>query len=137
MAKGHQQAHQLPPLGGVRVLIVEDEYYIADHLRKTLRSAGAAIVGPVGSLKQAIEAIDAGAFDCAVLDLNLHGDSAVPIAGRLCGSGKKFAISTGYGRSAVPERLSHVPRIEKPFDPSAPLALMQQLGCAEVAGPSG
>ena len=70
-------------LSGARVLLVEDEYYIADDLRRTLDSAGATVVGPCSTLARARQAVDEGAFDCAVIDLNLHGESAVSLAERL------------------------------------------------------
>jgi DNA-binding NtrC family response regulator len=119
------------PLNEAKVLVVEDEYYIADDLKRTLDAAGAQVIGPVSTIAKAIEAIDRGAFDCAVIDLNLHGESAVPIADRLEQEGISFAIATGYGSDTVPDRLKHVPRIEKPFDPRALVEVMRQLGCAK------
>ena len=61
-----------------QVLLVEDEYYIADDLRRTLDAAGATVVGPCSTLFKAQEAVEKGAFDCAVIDLNRDGESAVP-----------------------------------------------------------
>lgn len=113
-------------LSGMRVLVVEDEYYIADDLRRSLSRAGAAIVGPVGSLTQAEAALEKGDFDCAVLDLNLHGESAAVVADQLKVMEIPFAIATGYGSSAVPERHSDVPRLEKPFDPAQVVDLISR-----------
>ena len=121
-----ERLHQLD-LSGARVLLVEDEYYIADDLRRTLKGAGATVVGPCSTLASAQEAIDDAVFDCAVIDLNLHGKSAVVLADRLIDQGKSFAIATGYGSPTLPERLRSVPRIEKPFDPAALLNLVGQL----------
>ena len=101
-------------LEGRRVLLVEDEYYIADDLRKALSEAGADVVGPCPTLLKALDAMDTQSFDCAVIDLNLHGESALPIADRLLDEGTPFAIATGYGSDSVPEHLKDVPRIEKP-----------------------
>ncbi len=103
-------------LGGARVLIVEDEYYLADDLSRALREAGAQVVGPVGSLTEAQAAVDERAFDCAVLDMNLRGDAAFPIADRLGEEGIPFVIATGYNSIALPDRFRDVPRVEKPFD---------------------
>ena len=58
-------------LAGKRVLVVEDEYYIADDMRRMLSAAGATVVGPCASLSKAEAAVDEGDFDCAVIDLNL------------------------------------------------------------------
>ncbi len=117
-------------LSGRRVLIVEDEYYIADDVRRMLDAAGADVVGPCATFDQAIAAVEENGFDCAILDLNLHGRSTEGVADRLIEQGKPFAIATGYGSSAVPERLQQVPRIEKPFDPPALLQLVAQICCA-------
>ena len=129
MGGGKRENSQPLDLGGARVLLIEDEYYIADDLRRILDRAGAAVVGPCATLAKANEALDEAAFDCAVIDLNLHGESAVPIADRLIEQGKSFAIATGYGGAALPDRLKDVPRIEKPFDPPALLQLLGQLRC--------
>lgn len=129
------QSLQELPLSRAKVLVVEDEYYIADDLRRTLGAAGAQVVGPVSTVAKALEAIDSRAFDCAVIDLNLHGESAVSIADRLEKEGISFAIATGYGSDIVPDRLKHLPRIEKPFDPRALVEMICQLGCAKSASP--
>ena len=126
------EADQTLDLSGARILLVEDEYYIADDLRRTLRSVGAVVVGPAPTLSIAMNLVDEGNFDCAVIDLNLQGESAVPLADRLVEQRRSFAIATGYGSTAVPERLKDVPRIEKPFDPPALLRLVGQLSCAKA-----
>ena len=38
-----------PELGGRRVLVVEDEYYIASDTARALQGAGALILGPFAS----------------------------------------------------------------------------------------
>jgi DNA-binding NtrC family response regulator len=127
MNAGNNVSNQGLQLDGKRVLLVEDEYYIADDIRRTLIAAGAEVVGPFSTVAKAQAAVDDGAFDCAVIDLNLHGESAVPLAERLTRQGKSFAIATGYGSPAVPDGLKAVSRIEKPFDPPALLSLVGQL----------
>lgn len=114
-------------LEDARVLVVEDEFYIADDIKRALIGAGAKVLGPYSTVAKALEALEAEQFDCAVIDLNLHGESAASIAERLTAMGKSFAIATGYGSPAVPEQFKQVPRIEKPFDPAALLNLMEQL----------
>ena len=103
------------PLLGTRVLIVEDEYYLADDLSRALVQAGADVVGPVGTLDQAIERVDAGGFDCAIVDMNLRGDFAFAVVERLEAAGIPFVVATGYNQNALPETLRDAPRLEKPF----------------------
>lgn len=124
---------QSSDLSGARILLVEDEYYIADDLRRTPESAGATIVGPISTVERAFEVIAKGDFDCAVVDLNLHGDSGFPLVERLMRDGHSFAIATGYGSAAVPPVFKDVPRIEKPFDPPALINLVSQLRCTTTS----
>lgn len=122
-------------LSGMRVLVVEDEYYIADDLRRSLSHAGANIIGPVGSVSQAEAAIEKGDFDCALLDLNLHGEDAAGVADQLKVMGIPFAIATGYGSSAVPQRHNDVPRLEKPFDATQVVDLLAGWERSRAADP--
>ena len=103
-------------LRGVRVLVVEDEYYLADDLANALKGAGAEVLGPAGTLEEAHRYVRGERFDCAILDMNLRGDAAFPIAERLEEAGIPFLIATGYNSVALPEHLRNVPRVEKPFD---------------------
>jgi DNA-binding response OmpR family regulator len=101
----------------VRVLIVEDEYYLAHDLAEALRARGIDIAGPVGTLEEAEAALDQGPVDRAVLDVNLHGEMSFPIAERLEAAGIPFVIATGYSGESLPERFRGRPRVEKPFRP--------------------
>jgi DNA-binding NtrC family response regulator len=122
-----KQRKQPLGLAGKRVLLVEDEYYIADDLSRSLAEAGAEVIGPCATIAKAEEAISRQAFDCAILDLNLHGQSGVPVADRLHALGIPFAIATGYGSGAVPAHHEAVPRCEKPFDAAEVIELVSSL----------
>src|SRR5690349_19513015 len=108
---------RIKPLSGTRVLIVEDEYYLADDLSRSLSIAGAQVLGPVGSLEDAESRVSEGGFDFAVVDMNLRGDFAYAVAERLEGIGVPFVITTGYNQASLPQGLKDVPRVEKPFAP--------------------
>lgn len=109
-------------LSGKRILVVEDEYYLADDLVRTLRGEGADVVGPVGTLADAERLVAEGRIDCAILDINLRGEMAFPVADRLGEAGIPFLIASGYSRTHLPERFSEVPHLQKPFDPAQLLA---------------
>ncbi|MBV9527366.1 response regulator [Sphingomonas sp.] len=111
-------------LAGLRILVVEDEFYIADDVARALEGAGAQVVGPVPTLARAEEQIGEDGFDFAILDLNLHGENGVQIAERLAAQHIPFVFATGYGSPSVPDRFSHVPKCEKPFDPGALVGLV-------------
>jgi len=103
-------------LSGRRILIVEDEYYLAEDLAAAVRAAGGEVVGPVGSLAEAEDRVAKGGFDCAVLDMNLRGELVFPIARRLEGEGVPFVVTTGYNSGALPIEIESHRRIEKPFE---------------------
>ncbi|WP_245330512.1 response regulator [Bradyrhizobium sp. AS23.2] len=86
-----------------RVLIVEDEYLIGDDLANALRTLGAHVIGPVTALVDAMS-IEHDGFDVAVLDINLRGCSAFPVADDLMRDGKPFISTTGYGAENIPDR---------------------------------
>ena len=109
------------PLEGARVLIVEDEFFIADDLARALRSCGATPVGPVNSVEHADQMLAGGKVDAAILDLNLHGNMAYSLAERLSRERMPCLIISGYGTETVPESLRHVARLEKPV--SGPVAM--------------
>ena len=112
---------------GARILIVEDEYFIADDMAAALRLRGAEVVGPVGTVEDATRFVAEGEFDCAILDMNLRGDMAYPVADRLSEAGIPFIIATGYNSASLPERFSGIPRVEKPVDPELVLAAIAPL----------
>lgn len=68
-------------LDGRRILVVEDDYLIAQELCDVLRDCGAEVVGPVSRLEMGLElARETEGLDCAILDLNLNGKPATEIA---------------------------------------------------------
>ena len=101
---------------GARVLVVEDEYYLADDLARALDRGGAETVGPVATVAAADKLIDQGGIDYAVIDLNLRGEMAFPLADHLREAGIPFVIASGYTPESLPERFRGVPQIEKPCD---------------------
>lgn len=103
-------------LAGRRILVAEDDYFIAQDLACALEEAGALVVGPAASLSEALELIErAEALDGAVLDLNLQGEMAYPAADALLRRAVPFVFTTGYDRGVIAARFSDVPACRKPF----------------------
>lgn len=99
-----------------RVLVVEDEYFIADAMERGLRREGAIVLGPAPSVAEALALLGKEAVDAAILDLNLGDEKTYPIAEALAARGVPFLFTTGYDASDVPPAWRHVPRLEKPVD---------------------
>jgi DNA-binding response OmpR family regulator len=102
-------------LKGCRVLIVEDEYFLANDLEKALVEHGAIVLGPIAYLAEALAQAEHDGFDVAILDINLHDEEAYPIADGLMRRGIPFAFYTGYDAKIIPERFANVMLLQKPF----------------------
>ena len=118
---------QKEQLKSLRILVVEDEYYLADDLAAALSERGAAVLGPVGTLEEAEEFLAERGFDVAVLDMNLRGDMAYPLADRLKEAGIPFVLTTGYESGSLPARFADAPRVEKPFNADELIAALPQV----------
>lgn len=106
-------------LAGRHVLIVEDEYFIADDLRRIFEDQGARVLGPVGCVDEALAMIaDTPRIDGAVLDINLRHVMVFPVADALSERGVPFVFLTGYEDGMIPTRLRGTIRCEKPVEPS-------------------
>jgi CheY-like chemotaxis protein len=106
-----------PTLRDCHILVVEDEYMLADELRAALVEAGAIVLGPAGTLESALAVIKAAPrIDVAVIDANLGGVLAYPAVDLLVERGVPFLFATGYDEAVIPDRFAHVLRYEKPID---------------------
>ncbi|SFR96459.1 response regulator [Sphingomonas jatrophae] len=115
-------------LSGRYILIVKDEYLLADDLRAAMHRAGAEVLGPFPTLADAAACIDTGsALDAAVLDVNLQGEMVFSLADMLVARGVPFIFSTGYDQSALPARFASAPRLEKPIKMQAVATLLMPL----------
>jgi CheY-like chemotaxis protein len=106
-------------LKGKRVLIVEDQYLVADDIRRVVEDLGGTVIGPEGRREGALHRIDLSGIDLAILDINLAGETAYPAADELRRRGIPFLFVTGYAPAAVRKDYGDVPHIEKPYDTKA------------------
>jgi CheY-like chemotaxis protein len=102
-------------LGGLRVLVVEDEALVALQLEDMLSDLGCAVVGPAARVGQALELLRAQKVDAAVLDLNVAGELVYPVADALASQGIPFLFATGYGAAGLTEGYRSRPVLQKPF----------------------
>lgn len=118
---------------GARLLVVEDEPLIGMELLMILEDEGAAVIGPVPTVAQALAAIEAQHFDAAFLDGNLRGEPVDAVAAALCARGVPFAFVSGYGRQSLPAAFTAAPVVGKPFSSAQIVAAAAEL----LAEPSG
>jgi two-component sensor histidine kinase/DNA-binding response OmpR family regulator len=103
-------------LAGNRVLLVEDEALVAMVMRDMLTELGFHVVGPFGRSADAAAAAREEDVDAAVLDINLDGEAAYPVADLLAARGIPFVFVTGYGAESIDGRFAHVPVLQKPIE---------------------
>ncbi|WP_310216929.1 HWE histidine kinase domain-containing protein [Caulobacter sp. BE264] len=90
-----------PSLNDQHVLVVEDEAVVAMELTRVLTAAGAKVVGPAGTIEEAMALLDAHPVDRALLDVNLGGRLITPVAKALNRRGVPFVYLTGYQEPEV------------------------------------
>lgn len=115
-------------LRGTRVLIVEDNYVVADALKFLLEGYDCRVSAMAPSLERAYAALATTAVDVAILDINLNGTSVVPLAEYLGAQGVRFVFVSGYGDAELlPEHLRGRPRLDKPVAGERLVATLRQL----------
>lgn len=108
-------ANSVAPPSGHSILVVEDEAITALAVAQMLEQAGFTVIGPAARVGEAIDLLRATVPDVAMLDLNLFGSSAYPIAEALRSRGIPFLFCTGY-RDLDPAAgiMDDVPVLSKP-----------------------
>jgi DNA-binding response OmpR family regulator len=115
-------------LAGRRILVVEDEFFLADDLRQILHEQNVEVLGPAATVTKALKVIrDEGPIDCAVLDVNLCGEVVYPISAVLGQRKIPFLFATGYGSTQIPAEFANILRLEKPFEPAALLTALETI----------
>ena len=104
-------------LRGRRILVVEDEYFLADDIVQELKKVGAQVIGPLGDIEEASNAVAGDlAIDAAVLDVNLRDQMVFPLARTLRARNVPFVFTTGYDAAAIDPEFQNVKLWDKPID---------------------
>lgn len=99
----------------VRVLILEDDPFIALDLCSIVEAEGHEVVGVCASLAQARTHL-ADAFDFALLDIDLADGKSFDVASVLADREIPFAFVSASQRSEVPLHLRGARFIAKPYE---------------------
>lgn len=86
----------------LRILVVEDDFLIAEQLAFEIRQLGDEIVGPFGTIAGAADSL--ARADAAILDVRLRGGTSFALADRLAAARVPFLFLTGYDTPYVPDR---------------------------------
>src|SRR4051794_31105145 len=114
-----------------RVLLVEDEALIAMLIEDMIHDSGGEMVGSAGKLTDAVDLARTAQADVALLDLNLKGKLAYPVADVLRERRVPIVFTSGDGSHALIDRFQDCPVLDKPFDQHS---LEQAIGTALRSG---
>ncbi|QKK20439.1 response regulator [Rhizobium indicum] len=101
---------------GKRVLIVEDEYFLADETRRKLEKAGATVIGPAAGVTAALDLVENEEIDAAILDVHLEGEFVFPVAEELERRDIPFVFATAFDPSVIPVKFTGFALCEKPTE---------------------
>jgi len=97
-----------------RILIVEDEYFLAADCVMELDRLAMLAVGPADSEAGALALLEHGPIDGAIINVGLQGRPSFVVADRLVSRGIPFVFYTGYDRAFLPLRFAKIACVAKP-----------------------
>ena len=106
---------EVRPPRGKRVLVVEDDAMVCIMLEDMLGELGYIVAAQAARIDGALEAVRTGAFDLAILDINVGGEAISPVAEALAARGTPFLLATGDDERGLPELYRDRPMLAKPF----------------------
>jgi DNA-binding response OmpR family regulator len=115
-------------LAGCRVLVIEDDYLVAQDLCAALCRRGAEVLGPAPSVARGRELLRGPRPDCALLDINLNGELVFELAEELIAERIPTIFTTGYDDAFLPPGLRATPCLQKPIDFNALLRTIRAAG---------
>lgn len=105
-------------LDGRKILIVEDEFLIAFDMQEVLENAGAVVVGPAESIKNALDFIHSGNICAAIVDINLGAELSEQVVLSLRNSNIPFLYHSGQNALEKCSTWPQAPILNKPSKPS-------------------
>jgi DNA-binding NarL/FixJ family response regulator len=116
-----------------RVLIVEDEPFIAFDLADAIEDAGGIVLGPAATVREALALIATERVEAAILDVNLPDGDVGPVISALADQGILLLVHTGAG--LTPELRAEYPTL-RVFTKPTPPPLLAHVIAASFAGGS-
>ena len=98
-----------------RVLVVEDNFLLAEAVCDMLSVHGVRPIGPAPTVTAALRLVDANQIDAAVLDVRLHSDTVFPVCNVLQARSIPFIFATGSRKEEIPAAFANVAVVTKPY----------------------
>ena len=116
------------------VLVLEDEWLIAELLQETLVEAGYRVLGPVSRVYEALQLLENSKPVIAVLDVSLRGETSFEVARVLAKRSIPFIFMTGYVSKDLLGEFKGRPVLNKPVDDAKLLSCVATaLASCEIA----
>ena len=90
-------------LNNARILVAEDEAFIALDIAMAIEDAGGQVIGPAANVSEALELLANNEVSGAILDVNLADRDVTPVALALLKKNVPLVFHTGVG---IPLELS-------------------------------
>ena len=97
------------------VLVVEDEALVALDLEEMLYEIGFGEVVVCNSVDTAASTLDERDFEFAVFDLNLDGETSLPLIETVMTLDTQIVVASGYDAKSVPLPDPDIARLTKPY----------------------
>jgi DNA-binding response OmpR family regulator len=116
----------------VRILIIEDEFLVADYLESIVREMGHDEVFVALDIATGMSLLEAMSPDFAILDVNIGQALVFPLATKLLQRKIPFVFSTAKPKEWFPEEWRNHPVIPKPLETERLVATMAALGVSHT-----
>ena len=103
-------------LNDKRVLVIENDYFIATDLTQAIQAVDGIVIGPFATVDEAKQALIEG-VDLAVVNIRVRDGVTYLLAEQLYGLCIPFVFISGHANHTKPEKWRLHPWISKPFDP--------------------
>ncbi len=116
-----------PDLRGARILVVEDEPFIAFDLKMAIEDSGASAIGPAATVAEALDLIALATPDGAILDVNLPDGAIGPVLDALAAKAG-VVVHTGVG--LPPDIRAAHPNVRVFTKPTEPVVLLRHIAAS-------
>ncbi len=103
-----------PTRPSARILLVEDDLYLAGFLEQAITDLGHDVTHAY-SVLDALGQLETGTFDMAVLDVELRDGVVFPVADKLAAANTPYLFASAVYGQLVPVRHQHARFVAKPF----------------------
>jgi CheY-like chemotaxis protein len=117
----------------MKVLILEDEMLLSMQMEMLVAELGFGVEGPYAAVGPTLKALQGGAaVDCALLDINLRGETSWAVADALAARGVPFALTSGSSASDMEPRFAGRPVFMKPVEEARVKRFLTEIAAART-----